>query len=56
METAKDFGKRNFCGAWLLPFRRWDGYRDAVESALRQFRSPRREDEPEQEAEELIGR
>jgi hypothetical protein len=25
-------------GAWLMPFRRWDGYRDAVEAALRQLR------------------
>jgi hypothetical protein len=26
--------KRRFSGAWLRPFRRWDGYTDAVERAL----------------------
>jgi hypothetical protein len=24
-------------GAWLRPFRRWDGYREAVAAALRQL-------------------
>jgi hypothetical protein len=28
--------RRRFSGSWLLPFRRWDGYSDAVEAALRQ--------------------
>ena len=30
--------KRRHEGAWLVPFRRWDGYREAVEAALRQLR------------------
>jgi hypothetical protein len=30
--------RRRRVGAWLGPFRRWDGYRTAVESALRQER------------------
>jgi hypothetical protein len=34
--------RRRYGGAWLRPFRRWDGYRDAVEAALRQ-------DEPDRE-------
>ncbi len=47
-------------GAWLRPFRRWDGYREAVEAALRQLRG--REAEPqsrppvEEREEELAGR
>ena len=28
--------RRRYGGAWLRPFRRWDGYRDAVEAALQQ--------------------
>ena len=28
--------RRKRLGAWLLPFRDWDGYRDGVEAALRQ--------------------
>jgi hypothetical protein len=45
--------------AWLRPFRRWDGYREAVEAALGQLRgrepkaSPERTEERE---EELAGR
>jgi len=31
--------RRRRVGAWLGPFRRWDGYRTAVEGALRQERS-----------------
>jgi hypothetical protein len=30
--------RRGYEGSWLRPFRRWDGYREAVEAALRQFR------------------
>jgi hypothetical protein len=37
-------------GAWLRPFRRWDGYREAVAAALRQLGG--REPEPRAEAEE----
>jgi hypothetical protein len=29
--------KRDQGGAWLRPFRRWDGYREAVAAALRQL-------------------
>jgi hypothetical protein len=45
-------------GPWLGPFRRWDGYRDAVKQALgrdeldaapRDEREPEREGEPERE-------
>jgi hypothetical protein len=34
-------------GSWLIPFRRWDGYREAVEAALRQLRrrNPERSEE-----------
>lgn len=34
-------------GSWLMPFRRWDGYREAVEAALKQIRrrSPERSDD-----------
>jgi hypothetical protein len=28
--------RRKRLGAWLLPFRNWDGYREGVETALRQ--------------------
>jgi hypothetical protein len=45
-------------GSWLVPFRRWDGYRDAVESALRQLRSNGRHDETDERSreDELVGR
>jgi hypothetical protein len=48
--------RQRYDGAWLTPFRRWDGYREAVEAALRQLRSGTRRDEPEQERreEELV--
>jgi hypothetical protein len=42
--------KREGGGAWLRPFRRWDGYREAVAAALRQLQG--REPEPPSEAEE----
>ena len=47
-------------GAWLRPFRRWDGYREAVATALRQLHGrggedPAEEREAERE-EELAGR
>jgi hypothetical protein len=41
-------------GAWLRPFRRWDGYREAVEAALRQLRE--REDAPTAERQEELVR
>jgi hypothetical protein len=48
---------RRHAGSWLVPFRRWDGYREAVESALKQLRPNGRPDEQdEQESkEELVG-
>jgi hypothetical protein len=36
--------RRKRPGAWLGPFRRWDGYRDAVRGALGEEREPERED------------
>src|SRR4051812_33822856 len=39
--------RRRYGGAWLRPFRRWDGYRDAIEAALQQ-------DEQEREPERSI--
>jgi|SRR5262245_4037862 len=39
--------RRRYAGAWLRPFRHWDGYRDAVEAAMRQ-------DEPERETERSV--
>jgi hypothetical protein len=46
--------RRRHEGAWLMPFRRWDGYRDAVESALRQLRSPKPDEAEEKKAEKLV--
>jgi hypothetical protein len=45
-------------GAWLRPFRRWDGYREAVAAALRQLHGREREPEQpvEERDEELAGR
>jgi hypothetical protein len=45
-------------GAWLRPFRRWDGYREAVAAALRQLhgRQPEPGDAAEEREEELAGR
>ena len=46
-------------GAWLRPFRRWDGYREAVEAALGQLRGREPKASREQTAEreeELAGR
>jgi len=44
-------------GAWLRPFRRWDGYREAVAAALRQLqgREPESLAEGEEREEELVG-
>jgi hypothetical protein len=44
-------------GAWLRPFRRWDGYREAVAAALRQLqgREPELRDAAEEREEELVG-
>jgi hypothetical protein len=56
-EQTKTPRRRTHEGSWLLPFRRWDGYREAVEAALRQLRSNGRDEEsPETEREkELVG-
>ena len=44
-------------GSWLLPFRRWDGYREAVEAALRQLRNREPEEAAAEEREdELVPR
>jgi hypothetical protein len=44
-------------GAWLRPFRRWDGYREAVAAALRQLHGREREQaEAEKPEEEVVGR
>jgi hypothetical protein len=45
-------------GAWLRPFRRWDGYREAVAAALRQLagREPQAPAEAEEREEEVAGR
>jgi hypothetical protein len=51
-ETAP---KRQQGGAWLRPFRRWDGYREAVEAALRQLRGREAERPAEERDEELVG-
>jgi hypothetical protein len=40
---ASAAAKRRNVGAWLLPFRRWDGYREAVDAATRQLE--RRDDQ-----------
>jgi hypothetical protein len=44
-------------GAWLRPFRRWDGYREAVATALRQLagREPEPPVETEAREKELVG-
>ena len=39
--------RRKRPGSWLGPFRRWDGYRDAVRGALDEQRTPEREPEKE---------
>jgi hypothetical protein len=43
-------------GAWLRPFRRWDGYREAVAAALRQLqgREPELGEPAEERDEELV--
>jgi hypothetical protein len=42
--------RRREGGAWLRPFRRWDGYREAVAAALRQLGG--RDPEPQGDAED----
>jgi hypothetical protein len=44
-------------GAWLRPFRRWDGYREAVGAALRQLagREPEQPVETEEREDQLVG-
>ncbi len=41
--AAPERPRRKRPGAWLGPFRRWDGYRDAVREALDEDREPDRE-------------
>ncbi len=55
-EAAKP--RREQGGAWLRPFRRWDGYREAVAAALRQLhgREPVDQAALEREEQELAGR
>jgi hypothetical protein len=55
-EAAKP--RREQGGAWLRPFRRWDGYREAVAAALRQLHGREAVDQaaPEREEQELTGR
>ena len=43
-------------GAWLRPFRRWDGYREAVAAALRQLHARGTEEPAEDREKELAGR
>jgi hypothetical protein len=56
----KPESRREAGAAWLRPFRRWDGYREAVAAALRQVHgrgSEKESDEPaEEREEELAGR
>jgi hypothetical protein len=40
--------------AWLRPFRRWDGYREAVRAALRQRSGDPKTESPAQEREEEL--
>ncbi len=42
--------------AWLRPFRRWDGYREAVETALRQLRGRDEAPSPDEREKEHAGR
>ena len=44
-------------GAWLRPFRRWDGYREAVAAAPRQLagREPERPVESDERKRDLVG-
>ena len=46
-ERAERPDSRPHEGSWLMPFRRWDGYREAVEAALKQLRrrGPERSEE-----------
>jgi hypothetical protein len=43
--------RRRWFGAWLVPFRDWDGYRDAIERAHRQTGEPPPPDPYEHERE-----
>jgi hypothetical protein len=56
-EQSKPERRRQAGGAWLRPFRRWDGYREAVAAALRQFHGRGGDEAPAEERdEELAGR
>ena len=61
--TARERGRATSAhgahgSSWLRPFRRWDGYREAVEAALRQLRGRDADPRPpvEEREEELAGR
>jgi len=47
---------QNAGGAWLRPFRRWDGYREAVAAALRQLHGRDDDAAADEREEELAGR
>jgi hypothetical protein len=59
-DRKADRHEREHDGAWLRPFRRWDGYREAVAAALRQLHGHEREPDvqqaDEEREEELTGR
>jgi hypothetical protein len=47
-QTSARPSRRRHVGSWLVPFRRWDGYREAVESALEQLGVDGRQDEQDE--------
>jgi hypothetical protein len=49
-------GQTRAGGAWLRPFRRWDGYREAVAAALRQLHGRDHDVAAEEREEELTRR
>src|SRR4051794_10320289 len=59
-DTAKPRRRKPHGAAWLRPFRRWDGYREAVDAALGQLRGreakPPSDQAAAQREEELTGR
>jgi hypothetical protein len=55
-DRKADTHEREHGGAWLRPFRRWDGYREAVAAALRQRHGREPQQPDEEREEELVGR
>jgi hypothetical protein len=55
-EPRPEVPEREQGGAWLRPFRRWDGYREAVVTALRQLHGRGGEAEAEEREEEFARR